>query len=98
LLETVRIHVGISVCHGGTETVLLEAKRRFIGFVGAVTFCVLKPEVVTSEEKAALAALVRFSNYCGTGVETTRGMGQTRVGMVGDEWHAGPRRADGGLV
>jgi CRISPR-associated endoribonuclease Cas6 len=78
VLETVRLNVGISACCGQTETVVLDAKRRFIGFVGQVTFRVLKPELVAPEEKAALAALARFSSYCGTGVETTRGMGQTR--------------------
>jgi CRISPR-associated endoribonuclease Cas6 len=79
LLETVRTNVGISACRGQTETVLLDAKRRFIGFVGEVTFRLLKPEMAAPEEKAALAALARFANYCGTGVETTRGMGQTRT-------------------
>lgn len=79
LLETVRTNVGISACRGQTETVLLDARRRFIGFVGEVTFRLLKPKMVAPEEKVALAALARFANYCGTGVETTRGMGQTRT-------------------
>lgn len=79
LLETVRLNVAISACRGQTETVLMGPSRRFIGFVGEVTFRMLKPELATPEERAALAALVRFANYCGTGVETTRGMGQTRA-------------------
>jgi len=78
LMETVRLNVGISACRGQTETVVLDARRRFIGFVGEVTFRLLKPEMVAPEARAALAALARFSSYCGTGVETTRGMGQTR--------------------
>ncbi len=85
LMETVRLNVGISACHGQTETVLLSPNRRFIGFVGAVSFRLLKPEAIAPEEKAALAALVRFSNYCGTGVETTRGMGQTASGIDNGE-------------
>jgi CRISPR/Cas system endoribonuclease Cas6 (RAMP superfamily) len=83
LLETVRMNVGISACRGQTETVLLDARRRFIGFVGEVTFRLLKPEMAAPEEKVALAALARFSNYCATGVETVRGMGQTRTMLEG---------------
>ncbi len=86
LLETVRLHVGIRACQGRTEAVSLDQGRRFIGFVGEVEFCVLQPELVAPEEKAALGALVRFASYCGTGVDTTRGMGQTR-GM-GERGHA----------
>ena len=79
LLETVREQVAVGACRGQTEMVQIDAARRFIGFVGEVTFRVLKPELMAPEAKAALAALVRFAGYCGTGVETTRGMGQTQV-------------------
>jgi CRISPR-associated endoribonuclease Cas6 len=79
LIETVREQVAIGACRGQTKMVQIDDVRRFIGFVGEVTFRVLKPELMPPEQKAALAALVRFSNYCGTGVETTRGMGQTRA-------------------
>jgi CRISPR-associated endoribonuclease Cas6 len=79
LLETVREQVAVGACRGQTEMVQIDAARRFVGFVGEVTFRVLKPELLASEQKAALTALVRFAGYCGTGVETTRGMGQTRA-------------------
>lgn len=55
------------------------AERSFVGFVGEVTFGVLKPQTLDPAILQPLNALVRFSAFCGTGVETMRGMGQTEL-------------------
>jgi len=78
LLEIVRERVVVSHCDGKTERVTIDATRPFVGFVGEVTFEVLKPNEVAPEDLKALSTLVRFASYCGTGVETVRGMGQTQ--------------------
>jgi CRISPR-associated endoribonuclease Cas6 len=81
----IRRNLAISKFRGGTQSEWLwEEKRRrpFIGFVGEVRFEVLKPKEVGQEGLSVLAALARFADFSGTGVETTRGMGQTRfLGM-----------------
>jgi len=66
---------------GGTQLVRnLDPNRHFLGFVGEVVFEVLKPGTLTHGVRASLEALVRLACYAGTGVETMRGMGQTREG------------------
>jgi len=52
----------------------------FIGFQGSVRFQVLKPDTLDTDAMRALWALARLASYSGTGVETMRGMGQTRLG------------------
>ena len=84
LLATVDSHVAIADCAGRTQHVELDRGRSFIGFVGEVSFEVLRPHLLAAGEMAALAALARFAGYCGTGVETTHGMGQTEaLGLTG---------------
>lgn len=67
---------------GRTERVLLDGSRPFIGFVGEIAVKLLAPAAVPADLRARLRALARFAEYCGTGVETLRGMGQTRVSGV----------------
>jgi CRISPR/Cas system endoribonuclease Cas6 (RAMP superfamily) len=77
LLEVVREQVEVTACRGETQTLRLDAHAPFVGFVGQVSFELLQPESVAPEARTALAALARFSGYCGTGGDTMRGMGQT---------------------
>jgi CRISPR-associated endoribonuclease Cas6 len=79
LLEVVRERIVVSHCAGETERALIDGKRPFLGFVGQVTFEILKREDIAPAGLKALSSLVRYANYCGTGVETIRGMGQTRT-------------------
>lgn len=71
--------VALSRFNGGTRDAQVGANRRFIGFEGSATFTLLKPQDLTAEQHTWLAALARFATYCGTGVETMRGMGQTEL-------------------
>jgi len=79
LLATVERHVAVCACAGRTERVEMDRGRSHIGFIGEVMFEVLKPNLVAESDIKALAALARVATYCGTGVGTTRGMGQTEV-------------------
>jgi CRISPR-associated endoribonuclease Cas6 len=78
VLRVVENFVAISHCAGETQHVLLDTGRPFIGFTGTVTFAVLQPSILTPEDRRSLLALARFAEFSGTGVETMRGMGQTR--------------------
>jgi CRISPR-associated endoribonuclease Cas6 len=71
--------VAVKSCEGGTRVVMLDQGRPFIGFQGDVRFTLLKPDTVAPEARSALATLTRFAEYCGTGVDTMRGMGQTKT-------------------
>ena len=71
--------VAVKACEGGTRAVMLDQGRTFIGFQGEVRFTLLKPDTVAPEARSALATLARFAAYCGTGVDTMRGMGQTEL-------------------
>ena len=53
----------------------------FIGFLGWVVAPLLAPADIPADIRAAVYALAAFANFCGTGVETMRGMGQTRVSV-----------------
>jgi len=77
LMRIVEEQVAVTECTGGTLCVHLDGSRVFVGFEGNVRFGVLKRATLSLEDKAALTALARFSTFCGTGVETMRGMGQT---------------------
>jgi CRISPR/Cas system endoribonuclease Cas6 (RAMP superfamily) len=84
VLTLVEQQVAVTHCAGSTQRVLLDGARPFLGFEGSVRFALLKPERVDLEGRMALAALARFADFCGTGVETMRGMGQTQfVGRGG---------------
>ncbi len=78
LRRVVEERVAISAASGATRSVPLDPGRLFIGFEGQVRFALLEPKTFPEPERHALAALARFANFAGTGVETMRGMGQTR--------------------
>jgi CRISPR/Cas system endoribonuclease Cas6 (RAMP superfamily) len=75
-------HVGVSGHEGRTKRVNLaeEGKfsRVFIGYVGTAEFSLLGGREVPEEVKRDIWTLARFSTYCGTGLDTLRGMGQTQ--------------------
>ncbi len=55
------------------------------GFVGEVAFGVVRPGLVPPEGWVGLGALARFSGYCGTGLNTQWGLGQTEP-LGGGPW------------
>jgi CRISPR-associated endoribonuclease Cas6 len=77
--------VAVKMCQGGTRAVMLDQGRPFIGFQGEVRFALLKPDTVAPEARSVLATLARFAAYCGTGVDTMRGMGQTETFFTPDD-------------
>lgn len=79
LMPIVETQVAVTYCKGGTEIARLDTDRNFVGYVGDATFGLLKPETVDPEMRKALAVLAIYSEYCGTGVDTMRGMGETQL-------------------
>lgn len=79
LLDAVAAQMAIRCFEGGTRAVRLDRQRVFIGFAGRVEFAVLDGPTPPDQIAAAAWALARLAEYCGTGVETMRGMGQTRL-------------------
>jgi len=79
LLDAVDDYVVISGFRGGTVAVPLDAGRTFLGFSGTVQFTVLCDTAEACRVREVLWSLARFAEFCGTGVETMRGMGQTRL-------------------
>jgi CRISPR-associated endoribonuclease Cas6 len=78
LREWVRLNVGIAAHRIETRTV--EARRAghgaYTGFVGEVTFTLLRREPPFAQQVAALAA---FAPFAGVGIRTTNGMGQVEL-------------------
>ena len=77
IADVVAGHLALSSFCGKTEAVRLEKDRTFIGFVGSVRFSVLAAQTLSADAIRYLQALARFADFCGTGVDTSRGMGQT---------------------
>ena len=72
--------LALSRMHGETQAVRLGERQQLVGYVGSAVF-----ELLGSPPPAAaraLTVLARFANYAGTGVETLRGMGQTRARLL----------------
>jgi len=78
VLDVASDQIVVSHCIGETRRIAIERGRSFIGFVGEVTFDLLKPEAVDLDTLQALARLAALAPFSGTGVETMRGMGLTR--------------------
>lgn len=79
LLSAAEEYIVVSGFRGGTVAVPLDARRTFIGYIGTVQFTVLGNAPEARQLRETLWALARFAEFCGTGVETMRGMGQTRL-------------------
>ena len=78
-LDAVSAHVAISRYELRTETTRYEGDRyQQIGFVGQVSYRVVRAHLLGEEMVRRLNALADYALYCGTGHHTTRGMGQTR--------------------
>ncbi len=77
--------LALSRMHGETQEIRLGEKQRLVGFVGAAVFDVIGAATAPEELTTTLSQLANFANYAGTGVETFRGMGQTRAAA---RWHA----------
>lgn len=81
-LDRVRGQVELSRFAGSTIIAELWSKNHKLeipGFVGEATFTLRRAGVWGADEKRLLVALTRWADWCGTGVELTRGMGQTRL-------------------
>ena len=76
---SIRDALVLSAFRGGTGAVRLDGVRTFIGFVGEATFDMAPGLEADPETEACLGALASLANFSGTGVETMRGMGQTRL-------------------
>ncbi|HIC88930.1 MAG TPA: CRISPR system precrRNA processing endoribonuclease RAMP protein Cas6 [Anaerolineae bacterium] len=79
-LDAVTAHVAISRYDLHTETTRYREQERYqqIGFVGRVTYRVIRPHLLGPEILRRLNVLADYATYCGTGHHTARGMGQTR--------------------
>ena len=78
-LDVVSAHMAISRYELRTETTRYEGDRyQQIGFVGQVSYRVVRAHLLGDEMVRRLNALADYGFYCGTGHHTTRGMGQTR--------------------
>jgi len=78
-LDAVTAHMAISRHDLHTETTRYEGDRyQQIGFVGQVSYRVVRSHLLGDEIMRRLNALADYAFYCGTGHHTTRGMGQTR--------------------
>ena len=79
VLEVAAEYAAVTYCQGGTQAAKIDAGRSFAGFVGEVTFALLKADAIAPDIRKALAALAIFAQYSGTGVDTMRGMGETQL-------------------
>jgi CRISPR-associated endoribonuclease Cas6 len=87
-LEAAAESVVVSAFEGRTRAAPLDGRRVFLGFVGMVEFRALDGGRPAAPIAAAMWALARFAEFGGTGIETMRGMGQTRI--AGGSCHAHP--------
>lgn len=79
LLEIVHTNVAIDTLKDiRTMRHDLGRGRPMIGFVGQVTFAVIKPRSLNQAHIWQMNALADYAEYCGTGSKTTQCMGQTR--------------------
>jgi len=77
-MDVAYAHLAISHFNMGSQT-WVDGHRRYVGGVGRMSFHVLRARQLADEWWQALAALVAFGPFCGTGYKTTMGMGQTAV-------------------
>lgn len=79
LLDLVEERMVVAEFCGETAAADFEANRIFIGYTGRVRFRLLAPDDATPTARRWLSALARLAEFSGTGVETMRGMGKTRL-------------------
>jgi hypothetical protein len=79
-LDFARSHIDITYLEGKTANVPIEPQQlHYPGFCGTVVFTVYEPSPEHKPYLQALDQLALFANYAGTGTQTMRGMGVTRV-------------------
>ncbi|TEU18854.1 MAG: CRISPR system precrRNA processing endoribonuclease RAMP protein Cas6 [Anaerolineales bacterium] len=76
-LDVVAAHVAIARFRLETRAVRFDRYTQ-IGFVGAVTYRIIKSRRLGNELIRRLNVLADYAPFCGTGHKTTQGMGQTR--------------------
>ena len=77
LLDAAWRHVGISDCDIRTQTVDLGYGKQ-VGFLGTLTLCIVKAGELSEAMRRHLHVLASYAAFCGSGIKTTHGMGQTR--------------------
>ena len=75
-LDLVAAHVAISRHHLQTHVVSFDRYAQ-VGFVGGVTYQVIKRRLLDDDLLRRLNVLADYAPYCGTGHKTTQGMGWT---------------------
>jgi CRISPR-associated endoribonuclease Cas6 len=78
LLDAVQFHVALTEHRLETRRVRWDEKRTGVGFLGSATYVVRRWEKLGAEFLANVQMLARFGTFCGTGLGTARGLGQTR--------------------
>jgi CRISPR-associated endoribonuclease Cas6 len=76
-LDLVVAHVAIARFRLETRAVTFDRYTQ-IGFVGTVTYQVIKSRLLGCDLIRRLNALADYAPFCGTGHKTTQGMGQTQ--------------------
>jgi CRISPR-associated endoribonuclease Cas6 len=75
--QDAKTNLFVSAFDGKSECRVLDDKRKFVGFIGSVTFDMDRASFVSKHKY--LGALALLAPYCGVGVETMRGFGQVRL-------------------
>jgi len=76
-LDVVAAHVAVARFWLETQAVTFDRYTQ-IGFVGTVTYRVIKSRLLGHELIRRLNVLADYAPFCGTGHKTTQGMGQTQ--------------------
>ena len=79
ILDGIEFHLGVIEHQLESRKVALAGGKPGTGFVGQVSYLVMAWEKLGTDFLAALQSLSRFSEFCGSGALTERGLGQTRL-------------------
>jgi CRISPR-associated endoribonuclease Cas6 len=77
LLDAAWAHVGVSSFEMRTETVDLGYGKQ-VGYLGELSLCIVNADELGRDRRRQLHGLASYAAFCGSGVKTTHGMGQTR--------------------
>ena len=78
LLDAVKFHVAPIEHRLETRHVRLADERAQVGVIGSIIYTVRRWQKLGDEFLGTLLALTRLGVFCGTGLGTERGLGQTR--------------------
>ena len=79
ILDAIEVHLGIIEHQLESRAVTLADGKAKTGFVGQVSYQMMAWEKLGAEFLGTLQTLARFSEFCGSGEWTERGLGQTRL-------------------